>query len=585
MNAGRATTVLTYLRRLSGLGLVRAAGDADLLERFAMRREEAAFTELVRRHGPMVLGVCRRVLGNLDDAEDAFQATFLVLAARPRAVGNPSGLANWLYGVARRTALRAQVDAVRRFRRDRLGAKPVAIDPTPDAQWHELRPVLDTEVAKLPTRHREAFILCCLEGLTHEEAGRLLGIPGGTVASRLSRARERLRNRLVRRGVTLSAVTALLATHEANAAIAPELFSVLARAVTARATTTILAAGAVSPRVAALTQGVLNAMWMTKIKTVAVLVLAVSAAGFGAGVVFSKTGQPGTVAEQSASAGANDDGAKPPEVGRPTDAPRTSPKPATKPVEEEDKTAKAKEVPPASLDEAQFEVELMKAQLDAKQAELIAAKEAAERAQADLVRLDQLRKAAAISQAEVDTAKAQADAALAQVRIREAEMRVPEVRLRQARHRLNVLRQAQPAPATKPADSKDAPPRTSDAREAVELMEAQVAIQRARLMEAKGEAEAAAMSSDRLAKAAAKLAGTIPEQELIRADAESRTKLAQVHVREAELAEAEVRLKHARRRAEDGGKSPGGNPDAQRIEELQKKIDLLQKELESLKKK
>src|SRR6266851_1931048 len=132
MNAGRATSVLAYLRRLSGLGIVRAAGDADLLERFVARREDAAFAELVRRHGPMVLGVCRRVLGNLDDAEDAFQATFLVLATRPRAVGNPSGLANWLYGVARRTALRAQVDAVRRFRRDRLGAKPEAINLVAD---------------------------------------------------------------------------------------------------------------------------------------------------------------------------------------------------------------------------------------------------------------------------------------------------------------------------------------------------------------------------------------------------------------------------------------------------------------------
>jgi RNA polymerase sigma factor (sigma-70 family) len=564
---------------LSGLGLVRAAGDADLLERFAMRREEAAFTELVRRHGPMVLGVCRRVLGNLDDAEDAFQATFLVLAARPRAVGNPSGLANWLYGVARRTALRAQVDAVRRFRRDRLGAKPETTDPDPEAQWHELRPVLDTEVAKLPTRHREAFILCCLEGLTHEEAGRLLGIPGGTVASRLSRARERLRNRLVRRGVTLSVVTALLATHEANAAIAPELFSALARAVTARATTTILAAGAVSPRVAALTQGVLNAMWMTKLKTVAVLALVVSAAGFGAGVVFSKTGFPGTVAEQSASADTTDDGAKPPEVARPADSSRTSPKPATKPVEEEDKTAKAKEATVASVEEAQDEVDLLRARLAAKQAELEAAKETAERAEVAFKRSEELFKRGGISHEEHQASRAAADSARTQARVKEAELREPEIRLRQAQRRLAALRAAPRSPET-----KESIPMQVDAREAVELMQAQVAIQRARVQEAQADAEGAAAAAERLTRISKTAPGTVPEQEVVRAETAARSKTAQVRVREAELAEAEVRLRHSRRRAEESSKAPGANLDAQRIDELQKKIEQLQKELDALKK-
>src|SRR5947208_16899127 len=103
MNAARAATVLGYLRRLGGTAMVRASSDAELLERFVLAREDTAFAELVRRHGPMVLGVCRRVLGNPHDAEDAFQATFLVLAARPRAVGDPASLANWLFGVARRT--------------------------------------------------------------------------------------------------------------------------------------------------------------------------------------------------------------------------------------------------------------------------------------------------------------------------------------------------------------------------------------------------------------------------------------------------------------------------------------------------
>src|ERR1700687_4780415 len=211
MNAARAATVLGYLRRLGRAEEVRASSDVNLLERYSAGREDAAFAELVRRHGPMVLGVCRRVLGNLDDAEDAFQATFLVLAARPRAVGNPASLANWLFGVARRTALRVQVDAARRFRHEQLSAKSEAIDSDTESLWRDLRPVLDAEVARLPERFREVFILCCLEGRTHEEAARLLGCPTGTVASRLSRARERLRSRLVRRGLALGAAGALFA--------------------------------------------------------------------------------------------------------------------------------------------------------------------------------------------------------------------------------------------------------------------------------------------------------------------------------------------------------------------------------------
>jgi multidrug resistance efflux pump len=320
-------------------------------------------------------------------------------------------------------------------------------------------------------------------------------------------------------------------------------------------------------------------MWMTKIKVVATVVLAVSAAGFGAGVVLSKAAQPGagTNAGQAApiAAAAKDEPAARREVTG--DAPPRNP--SKSPKEEEEKGAERKKVPLGSLEEAQFDVDLMKAQLEAKEAELLAAKEAAERAKADLARVERLGKAAAISQAEVDAAKAQADAALAQVRIREAELRVPEVRLRQAQHRLTALRGAPAAPAGKPADAKD-PLKNSDAREAVELMEAQVAIQRARLAEAKAEAEAAKIAVDRFA---GNEGITVPAQDKVRAETDARTKLAQVQVREAELAEAEVRLKHARRRAEEPSKASGG--DAPRVEELQKKIDQLQKELETLKKK
>jgi RNA polymerase sigma factor (sigma-70 family) len=239
--------VLGFLRRLGGRGGLRASADADLLGRFAAGREDAAFEELVRRHGPMVLGVCRRVMGDAHDAEDAFQAAFLVLARRPRAVRDPAALAGWLYGVAFRTALKARTDAGRRRRREWCAARPEAAAPAAEPEWLDLRPALDEEVAKLPARLREAFVLCCLEGRSHEEAGRLLGRPAGTVASRLSRARQRLRGRLTRRGLTLAATAALLSAAEADAALP----------------TTLLAAVALcapAPRVAALANGVLRSM-------------------------------------------------------------------------------------------------------------------------------------------------------------------------------------------------------------------------------------------------------------------------------------------------------------------------------------
>ena len=176
--------------------------DAWLLHRFASHRDEAAFATLVERHGPLVLSVCRRVLATVQDAEDAFQATFLVLARKAGAIREPNLLGNWLYGVASRIARRARVVANKRQAREtrmrRLPAAPASASVAGESA--DLRLVLDEELSRLPEKYRLAAGLCYLEGKTNEEAARLLCWPTGTVKGRLARARDLLRQRLIRRG-------------------------------------------------------------------------------------------------------------------------------------------------------------------------------------------------------------------------------------------------------------------------------------------------------------------------------------------------------------------------------------------------
>jgi RNA polymerase sigma factor (sigma-70 family) len=589
MNAARAATVLGYLRRLGRAEEARASSDANLLHRYAAQREDAAFAELVRRHGPMVLGVCRRVLGNLDDAEDAFQATFLVLAARPRAVGNPSSLANWLFGVARRTALRVQVGAARRCRHERLSAKSEAIDSDTTALWREIRPVLDAEVARLPAHCREVFILCCLEGRTHEEAARLLGCPAGTVASRLSRARERLRGRLVRRGLALGTAGALFAAGQAEAAVSSEMLGVLVGAASSRTATVFSTAGSISPRVAALTEGVLRAMWTTKLKVAAALILAFGAAGFGTGMVLSKAAQPspGQSVEQpmAPAGGAGKKFVAQREIVRPVeDKPPVPPKEGDAAVEKEKKEKSAEPSIPlvsaADIQDAEDEVELMKARLDAKRAELEAAKVTADVAKTDLKRVTELLKAAAVSREDFDKTRAAADAALAQVRIKEADIVEPEIRLRQAMRRLERLRASKDKPVAKPAEPNELSPKAADARDSVEMMEAQLKVQQARCAAARQDLESAKAFLANLKKAGR----VVPAVEDAQAEADVRAKEAQVRIREAELAESEIRIKQARRKAEEITRTSNPAKDAERLEELEKKVERLNKELEALKK-
>jgi RNA polymerase sigma factor (sigma-70 family) len=263
--AGRPLSeIVRQLGRLNDLQGDLALPDAQLLERFVVTRDETAFTALMVRHGPMVLGVCRRLLPGGGDAEDAFQATFLVLVRKAGAISRRELLGNWLYGVAFRVAsdLRAAARRHAHRRRD-LDPDGLAAPQGPDSG--ELAALLAAELERLPARYRRPVVLCYLEGHTNEEAAQQLGWPVGTVKGRLSRARDLLRVRLARRGVALSAA-AVVETFRANtvAGLPPAL--VIAATQAALGPT-----AAVTRRAAALATGVLRMMFRKRLKMVAAL--------------------------------------------------------------------------------------------------------------------------------------------------------------------------------------------------------------------------------------------------------------------------------------------------------------------------
>jgi RNA polymerase sigma factor (sigma-70 family) len=281
-------TLGEVIRRLGRSGALQGdlgQTDAQLVERFARRRDEPAFAALVVRHGPMVLGVCRRLLPDAQDAEDAFQAAFLVLARRAAAIQRRTLLAAWLHGVAWRVALRLRGRLAQRRERERAGVDLDAL-PADDAAWSDVRCVVHEEVQRLPDVYRSAIILCCLEGMTNEEAARVLRRPVGTVKSRLTRARDLLRSRLTRRGVALSmaALGAALAANTATAS-AP-LTSAVVRAALPFAAGGAVAGGGVSARAVALSQGVLRTMVLKKVTIAATLVLVVALVGGVGGLAY-----------------------------------------------------------------------------------------------------------------------------------------------------------------------------------------------------------------------------------------------------------------------------------------------------------
>jgi RNA polymerase sigma factor (sigma-70 family) len=286
MFGGRLSGLRHYLRHVSDPGAV--GEDEPLLRRFIQKRDETAFAALLDRHGPMVLGVCRRVLGNLHDAEDAFQATFLVLAHKAYSIGQAQALGGWLYRVAQRTALRAKVRRERRRSRESVLEDLPATETVEDLAWHELRPVLDEEVNRLPARYRDAIVCCYLEEKTYLEAARTLGLAAGTVSSRLARGRDILRKRLLRRGLTLSSglLVGLLSQRSLSAAVPLVLRDTITAAAVRLAAGQGLLAAAGSESVAVLTTEVLRIMFLARIRTVLVtfLVLGMSLLALGAGL-------------------------------------------------------------------------------------------------------------------------------------------------------------------------------------------------------------------------------------------------------------------------------------------------------------
>jgi RNA polymerase sigma factor (sigma-70 family) len=246
--------------------------DGQLLSRFVAIRDEAAFAALVRRHGPMVLGVCRRILGHEQDAEDAFQATFLVLATRAAAVAKRDSVGSFLYGVACRTAWQARAVIARRQARERQ--VPSMPDPEmmpPETQ--DWRPLLDQELGRLPEKYRAAIVLCELEGRPRREVARQLGVPEGTLSSRLATARKMLARKLSRLGLApVGGVAAALSPGVSSAQVPAALVWSTARAAA------LVAAGQVTAAPASavvLMRGVLQTMFLTKLKrTVGVAVMA-----------------------------------------------------------------------------------------------------------------------------------------------------------------------------------------------------------------------------------------------------------------------------------------------------------------------
>jgi polysaccharide biosynthesis/export protein len=303
MVGGPSVALWRDIQTLFDGGTVGGMTDRQLLERFTQHRDassEAAFEVLVRRHGPMVLRVCRNVLKDWNDAEDAFQATFIVLARRCGSIHKRDSIESWLFGVACRVAARARVEAARRRAVERRGAAEAdsALGPPQEdeADRLEIGPLVQEEVHRLPEKYRAAVVLCYWEGLTQEQAAVQLGCPLGTVRSRLARARDLLRRRLDRRGVASLAGAAVPSFDFASIVPIPATLPDSWVASAVKAVTNIAAgtgpatAGAASASVGVLVQGVLRSMLMMKLKTIAICV---SFIGLGAAGVILAAPQVG----------------------------------------------------------------------------------------------------------------------------------------------------------------------------------------------------------------------------------------------------------------------------------------------------
>ncbi|HEV3262212.1 MAG TPA: sigma-70 family RNA polymerase sigma factor [Gemmataceae bacterium] len=286
MSNKRLGTVLRHIHSMVDAQSLAGATDGQLLARFASQRQEAAFAALLRRHGPMVLGVCRRVLRRDHDAEDVFQATFLLLARKAGSIRKRESVSSWLHGVAYRLAVKARVQGARRRAHERQAATMRTTRPRAQAAWQELQAMLDEATEELPEKYRTALVLCYLEGKTHKEAAHQLGCPLVTFRTWLARGRKLLRDRLVRRGLALSAgaLASALATSTADAGVPASLLNPTLRAALKFAAGEA-AARVAAPPVAVLVEGGLKAMLGNKLRIATVLLFAAALAAGGTGLV------------------------------------------------------------------------------------------------------------------------------------------------------------------------------------------------------------------------------------------------------------------------------------------------------------
>jgi RNA polymerase sigma factor (sigma-70 family) len=316
MTTTRASIVLRHLRGLAAAERGEQVTDRQLLERFALRREETAFAALVRRHGPVVWGVCRRVLRNHHDAEDAFQATFLVLAQKAGSVGRQGSVGGWLHRVAYHAALKARARAANRERHERQAVMPHSSDLLAEVTGQELLMALDEELARVPEKYRAPLVLCYLEGKTCDEAARQLRCSPSTLKRRLERGRARLRCRLERRGLALPAalLAAGLTAGATRAAVPAALAGAAVKAALDGVTGHGLTGTAPATRLAG---GVLRSMTAARLKAAAVALFTAVILALGALTLTQ-------LAQSSRS-----------EAGAPA-APQEQARPAPKPVADED---------------------------------------------------------------------------------------------------------------------------------------------------------------------------------------------------------------------------------------------------------
>lgn len=303
------TRMNSVIQRLRKTALLPEAGeptDGQLLERFISRQDAAALQVLVRRHGPMVWGVCGRMLHNHHDVEDAYQATFLVLVRKAGSIVPREIVGNWLYGVAHQTALKARATTAKRRLRERQVADMPEPVVTEQDLWSDLKSVLDQELSRLPDRYRVAIVLCDLEGKTRKEAAKQLGCPEGTLAARLTRGRVMLAKRLARHSLAVSggALAGLLSQQMASACVPPSVASSTLKAVTLVAAGQAGAAGAISVKVAAFAQGVTSAMFLNKVKTCVLAVLLTLVGVGGGAIALGGLARAGVAQEPAAELGA-----------------------------------------------------------------------------------------------------------------------------------------------------------------------------------------------------------------------------------------------------------------------------------------